>query len=107
MKFIDNTDNLEIKCEHKADFNHIVVSAASVLAKVTREEEVEKLKDQYKSYGDIGSGYPSDPSTKKFLKEHGSELKDSGIFRKTWATWKALFLEQNKVKSQSNLADFN
>jgi len=92
-KFINHKENLEISCEHKADFNHPSVSAASILAKVRREEEVAKIKEQYKKYGDIGSGYPSDPATKEFLKKFGKPLEDSGIFRKTWATWKALFPE--------------
>ena len=30
---IDNLSNLEISCEHKADRNHVAVSAASILAK--------------------------------------------------------------------------
>jgi radical SAM/Cys-rich protein len=30
---------------------------------------------------------------KDFLKKHGEELKDSGLFRKTWATWKEMFPE--------------
>lgn len=103
-KFINHKDNLEIHCEHKADFNHPSVSAASILAKVTREEEVAKIKKQYEKYGDTGSGYPSDPSTKEFLKKHGKELANSGIFRKTWATWKTMFPE--KVNSQSTLGGF-
>lgn len=99
MSFIEYLDNLDVHCEHKADFNHPSVSAASILAKVQREEEVEKLKKQYSKYGNIGSGYPSDPNTKEFLKKHGKELENSGIFRKTWATWKTLFPE----KKQSTL----
>jgi len=98
LTFIKNPENLDIYCEHKADFNHPVVSAASILAKVRREEEVEKIKKQY---GNIGSGYPSDPVTKEFLKEYGKKLQDSGIFRKSWATWKALFLEDKKQKTLS------
>jgi ribonuclease HII len=101
--FIEHKDNLDISCEHKADFNHPVVSAASILAKCMREEEVDKLKKEYSKYGNIGSGYPSDPSTKEFLKKHGKTLGDSGIFRKSWATWKALFPEQKK---QSTLEGF-
>ena len=93
---INETENINLICEHKADANHASVSAASILAKVTREEEVEKLK---KEYGDFGSGYPSDPKTKLFLKQKGAVLKDSGIFRKSWATWKAVF----PSKSQSTL----
>ncbi|MDP1695766.1 MAG: ribonuclease HII [archaeon] len=90
ISFITHPENLEIKCEHKADFNYPVVSSASILAKVAREEEVEKIKKQY---GNTGSGYPSDPTTKEFLKANGKRLADSGIFRKSWATWKALFPE--------------
>lgn len=101
ISFISHKENLDFFVEHKADANHPSVSAASILAKVTREEEVAKLKKQY---GDIGSGYPSDPQTKQFLKLKGKELKDSGIFRKTWSTWKAIFPAE--VKGQSTLGDF-
>lgn len=83
---IKNLSNLEISCEHKADKNHVSVSAASVLAKCVREKEMAKLREKY---GDeIGSGYTSDPLTQKFLEKQGQKHKDSGIFRKTWATWK-------------------
>lgn len=102
LKYIKHQENLDVICEHKADANHPSVSAASILAKVTREEEVEKIKKQYESYGNPGSGYPSDPFTKEFLKEHGKKLKDSGLFRKTWATWKTLF----PTKDQKTLGDF-
>jgi len=86
--FVQHKDNLDILCEHKADVNHVSVGAASILAKVQREEEVSKIK---KEYGEIGSGYPSDPMTKEFLAKRGKELKDSGIFRKSWSTWKKMF----------------
>lgn len=88
LSFVQNQDNLEVICEHKADANHPSVSAASILAKCAREECVAGLKNKY---GETGSGYPSDPYTKAFLKNRGNELKDSEIFRKSWATWKALF----------------
>lgn len=104
ISFIKHPENLEIFCEHKADANHPVVSAASILAKVRREEEVARLKKEYQHYGNIGSGYPSDPVTKKFLKEHGKALKDSGIFRKSWATWKTLFPTADK--KQKTLGEF-
>lgn len=99
LEFIEHKENLEIICEHKADANHVSVSAASILAKVSREDEIEKLKSQY---GNFGSGYPSDPVTKKFLRASGNKLKNSGLFRKTWSPWKELFPE----KSQSSLGDF-
>jgi len=103
-KYINNPKNLEIHCEHKADVNHPSASAASILAKVEREKEVEKIKEEFSKYGNIGSGYPADPITKSFLKKHGKELENSGIFRKTWATWKSLFPE--KGKKQASLAEF-
>ena len=93
MTFIKHPANLEVLCEHKADFNHPVVSAASILAKVRREEEVAELKAQY---GEIGSGYPADPITQAFLKEHGKRLENSDIFRKSWSTWQTLFGKVDK-----------
>lgn len=83
---IKNLSNLEVHCEHKADRNHISVSAASIIAKTIREKEMSNLK---KIYGDeIGSGYPSDPSTIRFLEKYVEKYKKKGIFRKTWKTWK-------------------
>jgi ribonuclease HII len=83
---IDNLSNLEIVCEHKADQNHVAVSAASILAKSTREKEVAKLKEIYGE--EIGSGYCSDPLTKKFLEKQAHKHQHDGIFRKSWITWK-------------------
>jgi ribonuclease HII len=54
----------EIISEHKADRNYTVVSAASIIAKVERDREIAELA---KAHGDLGSGYPSDPSTMDFL----------------------------------------
>ncbi len=83
---IKNLTNLEISCEHKADQNHIAVSAASILAKSTREKEMQKLKEKYGN--EIGSGYTSDPATIKFIEKYAIKHKDKKIFRETWATWK-------------------
>lgn len=102
IKFIEKTENLEIHCEHKADLNHTSVSAASILAKVNREEEIEKIREKYKEFGEVGSGYPADPLTQEFLKKNGKKLANSGIFRKSWSTWKSLFPESG----QKTLVDF-
>lgn len=83
---IENLSNLEIVCEHKADKNHVSVSAASILAKSTREKEMDKLREKYGTQ--IGSGYTSDPATIKFLEKNANNDEDSNIFRKTWDTWK-------------------
>jgi len=99
-KHIENKEILEIKAEWKADVNHVAVSAASILAKTTRDAEIEKIK---KHVGvDFGSGYSSDPITCKFLQEYSSKFKKDGIFRETWQTWKDVC---NK-KEQKKLGDF-
>lgn len=86
MGFIkDKSLEKNILCEHKADFNYPVVSAASILAKVTRDGEIEKLKELIGE--DFGSGYPSDPYTKAFLEKHVLDFKKERIFRESWATW--------------------
>jgi ribonuclease HII len=56
--------------EHKADAKYPIVGAASILAKVTRDKFVKKIADELEPQLNIplGSGYPSDPITKKFLK---------------------------------------
>ncbi len=99
-RFVEKKDNLDFVVEHKADINHIAVSAASILAKSAREKEVRQIKR--KLGVDFGSGYPADPITKKFLQEYSKKHKDSGIFRETWATWK----NNNAKKEQKNLEEF-
>ena len=95
-QYVENKENLEIHCEHKADINHISCSAASVLAKTTRDAEIEKIKK--KIGADFGSGYPSDPVTCKFLKENSGKFKEEGIFRETWSTWKKVCSDSKQKK---------
>lgn len=80
----DGVDDLDIRAEHRADEHHPVVGAASIIAKVARDTHVDDLAAEY---GDIGSGYPSDPATRSFLanyiSQHG-ELPDCA--RRSWAT---------------------
>ncbi len=92
---IKNLSNLEVSCEHKADKNNISVSAASILAKCVREKEMSLLKEKYGN--GIGSGYCSDPLTKKFLEEHFKSHKKDGIIRETWQTWKNLLAKKEQV----------
>jgi ribonuclease HII len=51
--------------KHKADRTYPVVSAASIIAKVERDLEIEIIK---KKYGDCGTGYLADEQTTVFLK---------------------------------------
>lgn len=95
-----------LQCEHKADLHHPVVSAASILAKVTRDKEIEKIQKNIKE--NIGSGYPADPITKEFLKNNWN--KYSEIFRHSWETYRKIsgesFKNKGKSKQQKSLTDF-
>ena len=93
---IENLSNLEIVCEHKADRNHVAVSAASILAKEEREREMDVLREKYGK--EIGSGYSSDPKTTKFLETNIKKLEHHGIFRKSWKTWKKAHSDSNQKK---------
>jgi ribonuclease H, mammalian HI/archaeal HII subfamily len=87
---------LSIVAVHHADRLFPVVSAASILAKVSRDREIEKLK---KEVGDFGSGYPSDPRTVKFLKEWIASKKSPPPFtRLSWKTWKKLLQIDMKLE---------
>ncbi|PIN87058.1 ribonuclease HII [Candidatus Woesearchaeota archaeon CG10_big_fil_rev_8_21_14_0_10_44_13] len=88
----------ELHADHKADEKYPVVSAASIIAKVTRDREIEKI---HKKIGeDFGSGYPADPTTRKFLEENWKKFPE--IFRKSWASYK----EFSKKKGQRRLGEY-
>ncbi len=50
--------------EPKADATYPVVGAASIFAKTDRDEALHALVE---TFGELGSGYPSDPKTKAWL----------------------------------------
>ncbi len=96
-KYLNNKE-LKIVAEHKADVKYTVVAAASIIAKVTRDREIEKIK---KKIGiDFGSGYPSDEKTQEFLKKNWDKYTE--IFRKTWSSYKKFITE----KKQKKLGEF-
>ena len=84
-----------LTCENFADKNYPVVGAASIIAKVIRDAEVQKL---HKEYGHFGSGYPSDPITVKWLKDW-LETHDTfpPIVRHSWITAKVLLKEKARI----------
>ncbi|MFH1126830.1 MAG: ribonuclease HII [archaeon] len=95
------TTDTKITAEHKADLNHVVVGAASILAKTERDRHIRTLEKKHRVI--IGSGYPSDPETKKHMKEciwSHDTLPD--YIRKSWQTTKDLVT----AKSQKGLTDF-
>lgn len=86
------TCDCKIISEHKADANYPVVGAASIIAKETREVEVQKIKDKY--HIEFGSGYPSDPKTISFVKENVHKYPE--IWRKSWQTYKKAIQSGNQ-----------
>ncbi len=94
---------IEITSEHEADKKYPIVSAASILAKVQRDTLVKKL--EKKAGVEIGSGYPADPKTIKFLenwiREHG-ELPD--FARSSWETSKKM-IEKINI-SQKKISEY-
>ncbi len=76
---------LNVIAEHKADDKYIEVSAASIIAKAERDAQIAEINKDYIKMGGIGSGYPSDPTTKKFLTNYTyDEMPD--FVRRSWAT---------------------
>jgi len=92
-KGIENyCNNVKKGCSHRAkifganklDSTNIVVAAASILAKEAREKGI---RDLYGLYGNFGSGYPSDPRTREWLRVWQRKNKDwPEIVRKKWKT---------------------
>jgi ribonuclease HII len=91
------TKKILLRAEIKADYNHAVVGAASILAKTTRDEAIKTLSAKH---GRIGSGYPADPDTQHYLQEHWGEAHD--FFRKSWESYKRLA----ESRTQSSLEEF-
>lgn len=80
---------VEVMAEHGADESYPVVAAASVIAKVERDRVVAELDAAYRArgYDGIGSGYPSDPNTREFLREFVAREGDlPECARTSWST---------------------
>jgi ribonuclease HII len=72
--------------EPDADKKYLPVSAASIVAKYIRDRNISCLS---KVFGELGSGYPSDPKTIKWVSEtYNTMNKPPLIIRKTWSTLK-------------------
>ncbi len=86
--------------EHHADEHFPVVSAASIIAKVTRDREVARLAEEY---GVIGTGYPTDPETIAYLTSYiNLHRHPPPIARESWKTVGHLI----SLREQSHISDF-
>ncbi len=92
--------DLVVDAAHGADCDDALVGAASILAKTAREAHVMRLHSQF---GTVGSGYPSDPVTRAFLRDHVADAGElPACARTSWATCEDVL----EAAAQSHLDDF-
>ncbi|MEM3882889.1 MAG: ribonuclease HII, partial [Candidatus Methanomethyliaceae archaeon] len=82
-KLLRRVEVPEIVSAHHAEDLFPAVAAASIIAKVTRDRLVAKLRE---IYGDFGSGYPSDPKTVEFLRHVINRGELPEFVRISWGT---------------------
>jgi ribonuclease HII len=89
---------VKVISEHRADRRYPIVSSASILAKVRRDNLIARLRERY---GKLGSGYPADSVTLEFLRLWAKGHKGYPRFvRKSWKTVKRVrveALEENRL----------
>ncbi len=92
---LDLNNNTSIIAMHKADRMNPAVSAASIIAKVTRDREIQILEENFQN---IGSGYPSDKKTMYFIHNWIKEYKEFPDFvRKSWKPVREIICKQSKI----------
>lgn len=78
---------IDVSAAHGADENDPVVGAASIVAKVARDERMAAIDAEYPDYPSVGSGYPGDATTRSFLRQY---VADHGTVpdcaRRSWST---------------------
>ncbi|MBD3210914.1 ribonuclease HII [Candidatus Micrarchaeota archaeon] len=71
------------EAEHKADEKYPIVAAASICAKVVRDDKIARIRE---ATLDFGSGYPCDRKTIAALKDRESYAKLKPFVRTRWKT---------------------
>jgi ribonuclease HII len=83
--------NTKLYSMHHADQLNLVVSAASIIAKTVRDNEIQAIR---RIYNTIGSGYPSDQKTMYFIREWVKKYKNApGFARKSWRPLRMMLYE--------------
>ena len=92
---------IDVTAEHGADEASQLVGAASIIAKVERDSRIDALSENYDH--DVGSGYPSDPTTRTFLAKYVDRHGElPACARASWATCEDVVT----AAEQSELAEF-
>ena len=98
---VDNGVTIDVTAEHGADEASRLVGAASIVAKVERDSRINARNEEYD--GDIGSGYPSDPTTRAFLADYVDRHGElPACARASWATCEDVLA----AAEQSDLGEF-
>ena len=85
---------IRIRAEHKADARYPIVSAASIVAKVTRDLEIARIAEEEGI--EIGSGYPSDRYTIDAIKREMGTSRLDPYIRNYWKTMS--LIKQSKIE---------
>jgi ribonuclease HII len=88
-----------LSASHKADKRNVLVGAASIIAKVTRDKAIERLKS---IHGDFGSGYPSDAKTIRFINHMLSKGITLECIRYSWKPVKILISRVTSIQNQNS-----
>ena len=94
----------DIISKHKADDIYPIVSAASIIAKTKRDEEIKNIAMvlEKKLNLPMGSGYPADPLTQKFLRKWIDRYKNlPPHVRRSWKTTRNI-LKEKSIKRLDN-----
>src|SRR5918993_5510253 len=87
---------------HHADRTNTVVSAASIIAKVIRDEEIQKIRLKY---AEIGSGYPCDRKTMKFILDWVADHDSPPHFaRKSWKPLRIILQDRGESVKIKNIS---
>ncbi len=89
LELLGEVEGVRVVCEVRADERYAVVSAASIIAKVLRDRSVSSI--------GAGSGYPSDPRTRRYLREVAARGEVPQHVRRSWRSFReALTLDDFK-----------
>lgn len=97
-----------IVMEPDADKKYLAVSAASIVAKTFRDQNLFFLKQVF---GELGSGYPSDPKTRNWLiNAYNTYASPPRVIRRSWATLKGIapewYIDKRSLKKTKTILDF-
>jgi len=91
----------EIIAENYADKNHTIVGAASIIAKVIRDQRIREI--EQKTGLKVGCGYCHDEETIQFAQKAIEDKNLRKYLRQSWIT----FLRIKNENSQKKISDWN